>query len=485
MKFISNDVSAGLLLVFILVVQLASLASAEKDPKGVKSEVFDHKYVPIEGSLMTPIGQPSLFSFSGRWHRFRDVFKASLWPGTYVTLLSFGDHCTLVLRPRILEPRTLLYQVSVDGGEFFEVSKDITPEETHLGPILIRIDTPGGEKDGREPHVVTVVSSRHTASLSLLGFMIPTTLVNQNNDWLSARLGLPYVEFIGGRDLADRFAISSSEWRAAEEIGARHSHIAAKYPLTLSKEAAPRVKSLFTEYQFLNPTDHDPYQVNHLPHSARYSFNSQHIIEPVTPSVVILNIGEYDVDARVPAEEFADSLYKFIRRLRLNDRPGARLVVVARKGRYEAETRAVVAHLRENEGDSQIIIASYPGGSIGNGDGSTDATVEQWKQFLIRFAVQTPPDVYSLSGIRDATGDALSDLTDQYREKLVSAQASLNSLFIVFAIVVVMLVLLSLRFVVRAVSRAIFSRCCGRRALGRPTSQRYKGVAAKNGVIWD
>ncbi|KAK9368425.1 hypothetical protein V1509DRAFT_624036 [Lipomyces kononenkoae] len=404
--FIREGRRSGIALLALFLLLLWSRGSEAKDPSGVHSEFFDPKYKPAEDTLVSPIGHAGLFAFTGRWHRFREVFKASLWPGTYLTVLSFGNHCTFLLKPHITEWTNLTYTVSVDGGPQFEVWKAITVQETKAGPILLRINvtdatssagnTADGQSDSdselsREPHVIKIASSRRTSPLSLLGFYMPTVVVRQDPTWLNYQMALPYVEFVGGPAHSDQsFSMNSAEWAASESLHLRHSHITTDD--CFSANCTGELRSLSQQYPLLNPVYPDIYTTSSLPHSGLFAFYESPIIQISTPDFVIVNVGDKDSEEKVPAMQFTDDLYEFLKFLRLKAHPNAYIVVLLKKGRYFSETKDVIDHLR----DSKIKAVPYPSSSDARG----------WTKFLqkhiLPLATNTPRFGNPFGTFRDA-----------------------------------------------------------------------------------
>ncbi|KAK7207136.1 hypothetical protein BZA70DRAFT_5027 [Myxozyma melibiosi] len=519
----SREKSWTALLTCLAVALLAAaFAGVEaKDPNGVKSTTFNPKYKPPEGVVMTPLGQPSLFIFSGRWHRFREIFKASLWPGTYVTFLSYGEYCDLVLRPRVTTPMNLTYTVSVDGGEPFDVSKFVTPEETHKGPVLIRIPTPSYEETkahdaeglviyinkekesdplSRDPHVVQVVSTRRSSPLSMQGFMIPITLVRQNREWANNFQLMPYVEFVGGPAyFKESFSRLSSQFVAAEALGIRHSHITTP-DVSAGAEDEQLTEMVFTsrgdgnslseQYKLLNPVQFDPYYKPGLPHSGLYSFSAQAIIQPTTPTAMIVDVGQTDNITNVDPEAFADSLYEFLIFARSRANLDSIIIVILREDGYPAETAKVVNHLQRS-GDSYIITAPYP----------EPGDAEAWQEFLQEYVIDSEAATYkqyspyinsgirstfvSMDSIKSVTGASFSSISSKMA--LDKASESAHQVLILVAALCVLMALAMLRDTIRVVSKAILSRLglVGRSVPKASSQSRYKGVSAKNGVIWD
>ncbi|KAK9390780.1 hypothetical protein V1515DRAFT_528144 [Lipomyces mesembrius] len=383
-SFVHDGWRPGVGLLALSLLLLCSIGAEAKDPTGAHSEFFDLKYKPAEDTLVTPIGHPGLFAFTGRWHRFREVFKASVWPGTYLTVLSFGSHCTFLLKPHIQEWTNLTYTVSVDGGPQFEVWNAINVSDTKAGPILLRInitDIARGQSASdselsREPHVVKIASSRRTSPLSIHGFYMPTVVVRQDPTWVNYQKALPYVEFIGGPAHAEQsFAMNSAEWAASESLHFRHNHITTDD--CFASNCTSQFGSLSEQYRLLNPVYRDPYYRRGLPHSGLFAFYESPIIQMSTPDYVIVNVGDKDSEEKVPEMQFTDDLYEFLKFVRLRAHPDAYIFVVLKNGRYFRETKAVVGHLRE----SKIKVVPHPS--------STDA--RGWTRFLQKHILPLAP----------------------------------------------------------------------------------------------
>ncbi|KAK9494997.1 hypothetical protein V1508DRAFT_411622 [Lipomyces doorenjongii] len=389
-SFVHDRWRPGVGLLALSLLLLWSMEAEAKDPTGAHSEFFDLKYKPAEDTLVTPIGHPGLFAFTGRWHRFREVFKASVWPGTYLTVLSFGSHCTFLLKPHIQEWTNLTYTVSVDGGPQFEVWNAINVSDTKAGPILLRInitdasshatDIASGQSAyselSREPHVVKIASSRRTSPLSIHGFYMPTVVVRQDPTWVNYQKALPYVEFIGGPAHAEQsFAMNSAEWAASESLHFRHNHITTDD--CFASNCTSQFGSLSQQYPLLNPVYRDPYYKRGLPHSGLFAFYESPIIQMSTPDYVIVNVGDKDSEENVSAMQFTDDLYEFLKFVRLRAHPDAYIFVLLKTGRYFRETKDVVDHLR----DPKIKVVPHPS--------STDA--RGWTRFLQKHILPLAP----------------------------------------------------------------------------------------------
>ncbi|KAK9454335.1 hypothetical protein V1511DRAFT_511692 [Dipodascopsis uninucleata] len=414
------------ILYLLCTALLLATLSESKNPNGVHSDKFDPKYKPPSDTLLTPLGQPGLFSFTGRWHRFKEVFKASVWPGTSLTVLSFGDHCTFSLKPRITGKTNLTYTVSVDDGPEFEVWKVIDLPDVAAGSIPLRIDTPAralaskskndenakkpsSTTDGKllNPHIVRIVSSRRTSPLSIEGIYISTAVVRQDRTWLNAEQSKPYVEFIGGPDHGDvSFAMNSIEWKAADELGYRHNHITTD---TCVSSVCYRNVSLVAQYRMLNPMNHDPYHREGLTlESGRYSFHTNPILQRVTPNFVFVNVGDYDLAANVQGQDFADALYNLLAVVRFEAHPNAFIFVVAKKNRYYSETITVVNYIN----DPKMTVVPYPNKN----------TIGGWRKTL-----QKAVDSISRKDLQYRIADTLRDAAHSTTGVLSISNPSRNS----------------------------------------------------------
>ncbi|KAK9465903.1 hypothetical protein V1512DRAFT_209982 [Lipomyces arxii] len=373
----------------IVLLVLGFVAVQAKDTRGYHSEFFDMKYKPNSETLITPVGQPTLFAFTGRWHRYSELYTASVWPGTYVSLLTFGDNCTLVLKPHIKEYTNLTYVVTVDGGEPFEVSTAVTMEDLKH-EVLLAIDTSASAyKDGspvdetippdsissRAPHVVKVTSSRHGFPLSLKGYYIPTAIVRQYSDWIDYQSVLPYVEFVGGpAHIDERFALTSAEYKAAEELSIRHSHITT--PDCFSK-CGHKSRSLARQYPRLSPVIFDPFYKQEYHHSGLYSFHESKPLQISTPGYIVIDVGDEDLREQVPGTVFADDLYTFIKYVHYKANPDAFIILVVKPGRYDKEVKNVVKHFN----NSKIFTAASP----------SSPNVAGWRRFLQKNVLTLTP----------------------------------------------------------------------------------------------
>ncbi|KAJ8103160.1 hypothetical protein POJ06DRAFT_246753 [Lipomyces tetrasporus] len=477
---IHGGLRLGIVLLAVSTLLLWTGEAEAKDPNGVKSQFFDPKYKPPEDTLVTPIGHPGLFAFAGRWHRFREVFKASVWPGTYLTVLSFGNHCTFVLKPRISEWTNLTYTVSVDDGPTFEVWKAIDVSDTKAGPVLLRINTTdtssyvGDMTSGqsassselsREPHVVKIVSSRRTSPLSIQGFYIPTSVVRQDPTWVNYQKALPYVEFIGGpAHNEESFAMNSAEWTAAEGLHFRHNHITTDD--CFSANCTSQVASLSQQYDRLNPVYRDVYYKPGLTHSGLFAFYESPLLQMNTPGYVIINVGDKDFEEKVPPMQFSDELYDFLKFVRIRAHPDAYIFVLLKKGRYFRETRDVVDHLR----DLNIVAVPSPS--------TTDA--RGWTRFLQKHILPlthtTSRFGNSMVTFRDAAISTSSAFAVVDSSTSVTAQ-----LFVLFAIILGLAGLLFLRHGVRSVLLAVLTKA----GIIHPATNGKRYKPGKSGNAWD
>ncbi|KAK9451280.1 uncharacterized protein V1518DRAFT_408138 [Limtongia smithiae] len=426
-----------------------SVAAAEN--KGVVSETFSDKYLPAHDSYLTPAGHPTLFSFSGRWHRLREVYRASVWPGTYVTLLTFGDYCTVAMKPRLAKPMYVQFAVSVNNGPAYMVGRMVTPEEVAKGPVLFRIDTPPPPEgssavnatefiNARRPNTVKLVSSRRSTPLSIVGVYVPPTLVRQNSAWIEYQQSIPYVEFVGGpaHNLRN-FADASVEWQAAEALGYRHSHITTEDCFSIS--CSHPTLSFSQQYHLLNPVYRDPYRQTQLTRSGYFPFRLENeLYQRSTPNVVIVNLGDKDLLEQLPPTAYADDLYEFLRFIRFQAHPGAYIFVMLKKDRYVDHTVDVVAHFA----DPRMQTIPFP---KGNTSGAWERSLRKYVAPLFKDKPLRPHSVSRTERISGQISDI--DITDK---------ESIKQVAVIFLVLVLIISLAMLRDLFRVVMRATARR---------------------------
>ncbi|KAF8424864.1 hypothetical protein EV426DRAFT_597528 [Tirmania nivea] len=235
----------ALLSVFQLLVVL--IAAHDQPGKGYHSSRFDPKYNALRDLLVTPSTHPHLYRFTGRWTVSRNIYRATTWPGTSVTILTFGSYCSIKLRPQsgLGRIETYSYYISIDGGEdyrydlpafdtgkegegremslFVPVKFDIQgdgytkPAAQQAGKVVKRDRVPTSsivERDGKltatlpqldkeepiarklTPHTIRITSNPHTP-FRFEGVLTENVLIRQSWGWAKRQDERVTVEFIG------------------------------------------------------------------------------------------------------------------------------------------------------------------------------------------------------------------------------------------------------------------------------------------------
>ncbi|KAF3275478.1 hypothetical protein EYR41_001073 [Orbilia oligospora] len=377
-------------LAFQLLVVLISLlcfydtpVEAQADTDGYRSTVFDPKYIPYQELLITPKTHAGLFSFTGRWRRRRDTYTASRWPGTYLTVLVYGDTCILKLRPK---PQGKIddysFYVSVDGSEdllYTLPTFDSLDRDREV--IFVPITIPGkgknqkkGKQSTLDPHTIRIISiADHPFSFE--GFLVANTLVRQGQLWTDGQDDRVYVEFIGEGVDAEVYGgllgydhdnsgggvgddggahavrqvvkngvsvINSTQFRAAEILGIRHAHADAGSCFLSKCDPRDPLPGLKDQYFNENPI---PTQVRaeelgklskqfqDMLQKELQFFKEDPWLKQVGPQMLVVDVGERDflrLEEPVDAEKFKRELMVFLGRLRESARPDAHIIVVGR-----------------------------------------------------------------------------------------------------------------------------------------------------------
>lgn len=248
--------------------------------------------------------------------------------------------------------------------------------------------------------------------------------------------------------------------------------------------------SLSEQYKLLNPIAFDPYYKPGLPHSGLYSFSAQAIVQPTTPTAVIVDLGDTDILEQVDPQIFADQLYEFLLFARSRAHLDAKIIVAVRKDRFTEEVKAVVDHLRLS-GDLLTSYVPYP----------EPGDKEAWTNFLRIHVVESEAATYkqyspfinsgsysSFNGMGRVrfAAESFSGFSSQFSMDGTNEAAHQVLLLIIALCIITALVVL--RDTIRTASKVILTRLGVVNAsatAGSANGSRYKGVSAKNGVIWD
>ncbi|KAF3907616.1 hypothetical protein AA313_de0204800 [Arthrobotrys entomopaga] len=380
-RFLSTSFQAVVLLLCLLF-SFDSPVEAQAENDGYRSSVFDPKYIPYQELLITPKTHAGLFSFTGRWRRRRETYTASRWPGTYFTVLVYGDTCILKLRPK---PQGKIddyaFYVSVDGSEdllytlppFDSLDKD---REVIFVPITI----PGAKKRDLknsktlDPHTVRIISiADHPFSFE--GFLVENTLVRQGSLWKDGQDERLYVEFIGegvdaevyggfigydhdnsGGGIGDNGSahavkqvvknglsvVNSTQFRAGEIMGIRHSHADTGTCFLNNCDHRYPLPGLSQQYFNENPLPSQLRSEELHKLSKQYQdmlqkglqfFREDPWLREIIPHAVLVDVGERDflrLEEPVDAEKFKREFMVFLGRLRESARPESKIVVIGR-----------------------------------------------------------------------------------------------------------------------------------------------------------
>ncbi|KAF8438293.1 hypothetical protein BGX38DRAFT_1273683 [Terfezia claveryi] len=295
----------------IILQLLALLVSAHDRPrKGYHSSRFDSKYNALRDLLVTPSTHPHLYRFEGRWTASRNIYRATNWPGTSVTILVFGPYCSIKLRPQsgLGKIETYSYYISIDGGEdyrydlpAFDTGKEGEGREVSLFvPVKFDLEGDGYTKSAAQqagkvvkrdgvrmptssmvggvgtpsqpvkeepiamkltPHAIRITSDPRTP-FRFEGVLTENVLINQGWGWAKLQDERVTVEFIAGTttkppNLVPAPAlIGMAQYQAAERLAIRHWHTSAGVCLTANCNPKNPLPGLQTQYFQLNPLNH-------------------------------------------------------------------------------------------------------------------------------------------------------------------------------------------------------------------------------------
>ncbi|VVT53555.1 uncharacterized protein SAPINGB_P003633 [Magnusiomyces paraingens] len=347
-----------LLLAAILAVFSVGAGAAEtKDNKPIPP--LGKEYIIEDSLFITPKSHPGLFSFNGRWLRYRDTFYASSWPATSVNVLIYGDECSIKLRPPrntgVIKNQRFL--VSVDGSPQLVLS--LPPYNAEENPVFdVRIDLPPTDPSIKEeaensaklvPHVVEIMSDEENP-LHILGISMTNTVVRQGSSWVANQRRIPHIEFVA--DKSSNFYPSvnqTSLYAASRSLGLRQTYIH-KYDTCFSSHCYKARGGLAQQYEWLSPFDGNPKPAdarNEMPFF--HVFNRiQRLFETTEPQFVVVDVGDNDLLKGVSPHNFYTDLQMFLGQLIVNHRPDAQIFVIIRDGRYFHETEDAVISMRNS-----------------------------------------------------------------------------------------------------------------------------------------
>ncbi|KAF3902581.1 hypothetical protein ABW21_db0207659 [Orbilia brochopaga] len=404
-----------LTVLFWLLVGLEYCAvDAQSETDGYWSEVFDPKYIPYQELLVTPKTHGGLFSFTGRWRRRRETFTASRWPGTYVTVLIYGDTCILKLRPK---PQGQIpdysFYVSVDGSEdllytlppFDSMAKD---REIIFVPITIPSEKPKDplqqqsppKKPMLEPHTVRIISIPDYP-FSFEGFLVANTLIRQGHSWTNGQDERLHVEFIGEGIDAETYGgllgydhdnsaggvgddgraqavqqvvkhglsvVNSTQFKAAEALRIRHSHADCGTCFLSDCDRRDPLPGLSVQYFNENPLPmllrsealhRESKQVQDLLQKQLLFFREDQWLKSSMPTAVVVDVGVRDflrIEEPVDPEKFRRELLVFLGRSTVRSVvPQDKGAMFLRKKLYQM-TKNATALVREE--DKNVVFAT-------------------------------------------------------------------------------------------------------------------------------
>ncbi|EWC46749.1 hypothetical protein DRE_03994 [Drechslerella stenobrocha 248] len=394
-----------LLLLACLLLSLDQPVAAQSETDGYRSEVFDPKYIPYQELLVTPKSHPGLFSFTGRWRRRRETFTASRWPGTYFTVLIYGDVCILKLRPK---PQGKIddysFYVSVDGSEdllYTLPSFDSLAKDREVIFVPITIGNKNKEKDQQEPKTNKILEPHTVRIISVVdhpfsfeGFLVANTLIRQGNTWTNNQDERLYVEFVGegidgetyggllGYDYGNAAGgvgedgsahaikqvvkngvsvVNSTQFRAAEALRIRHAHAESGTCFVTNCDRRDPLPGLAVQYFNENPLPtqlrseelhKESKQVQGLLQKQLQFFREDQWLKHSAPTAVVIDIGVRDflrLEEPVNADKYKRQLLVFLGRVRESARPDATIIVIGRdwqnagSGAFKSAVNSVVA----------------------------------------------------------------------------------------------------------------------------------------------
>lgn len=347
------------LLLLVVLALFSSSVSAEEKKKDKPAPPLGKEYVIEDSLFITPKSHPGLFSFNGRWLRYRDTFYASSWPATSVSVLIYGNECSIKLRPPrntgVIKSHRFL--VSVDGSPQLVLS--LPPYNAEENPVFdVRIDLPPTDPSIQEeaetaaklvPHVVEIMSDEG-APIRMLGISMTNTIVRQGSSWINNQRRIPHVEFVADKSSSFYPPLNqSSLYSAARALGLRQDYIH-KYDTCFSSHCYKARAGLAQQYEWLNPFDGNP-----KPDDARnempffHVFNRvQRLYEATEPQFVVVDVGDNDILKKTEPADFYSDLQLYLGQLLVNHRQDAQIFVIIRDGRYARETEEAVISMRNS-----------------------------------------------------------------------------------------------------------------------------------------
>lgn len=350
---------AGLLALLFLVAATTAADIVEKreeKEEPFKNEVFHDTYMAKDEAVITPRTHPYLFSFTGRWLRRRDVFQASSWPGTSVTVLIYGQSCRIKVqapvKSGIVDGQTFV--ATVDNGP--QLLLTLPSYNATENPVFeLNIDLPEvdntieeGAKENNVliPHIVELVSEP-SHPIRLVGVIMQNTLIQQGRDWLRRQDLIPTIEYISDRPKDSLPLNQTAVYHVARQLGLRQDYIV-QSDICFSAECSRKRAGLAEQYTFFTPFNGNPRpQDSKEPMPNRYVFHRDDPLMKVKePEFVIVDVGDNDLAHDVDGLEFMKSLQQFLGNLIVNARPDSEIFVLIRTGRYVTETEDAIISMR-------------------------------------------------------------------------------------------------------------------------------------------
>lgn len=305
-----------------------------------------------EETFVTPKTHPYLFSFNGRWSLRRNVYKASMWPGTSVSVLSYGDKFKFKIKcpQKTGIVKDHYFIASIENGPQLVLS--LPPYNATENQVFdLEIGLPQNAKakpSEQRTHLPRVVelTSEPGYPLSLIGVTMQNLQIHQGRAWMNKQNQIPHIEYISDKAPGSPVLNRTAIYKASRQLGLRQSYVVSYN--TCFSNCSPRHAGLAEQYSYFEPF---PYKRNthdvRLPMPSNYVFHrDQPLVMTSAPGFIILDVGDNDLLNEVPGPTFLLALQEFLASLLLNARPEARVYVLVRANRYECETETAILSLQ-------------------------------------------------------------------------------------------------------------------------------------------
>lgn len=320
-----------------------------------KDRRLELKYILNNEVLITPRTHPYLFSFNGRWNRRRDVYKASTWPGTSVTILVYGDSLRIKIKcPQKTGTVTGHYFIaSIEGGPQLLLS--LPPYDALKNQVFdLEIKLPARDNINgrasimRTPRVVELISEPYYP-ISLIGIKIHNVQIKQGRTWLKKQRKIPTVEYISDKLPDTNYLNRTSAYNVARQLGLRQSYVS-DHGTCFTNECSPNRPGLADQYSFFDPFFQKSSQNDaRLPMPSKHNFNQDDsLVLAPEPQFIVLDVGDNDLYRNVNGAKFRDTLQNFLGQMIVNAHPQAHIFVLIHKGRYVKETEDAILSMQHN-----------------------------------------------------------------------------------------------------------------------------------------